>query len=47
MVPISSCELYQKGIAGSQAKIIDDCGHMPEMEKPEEFAKAVLDFLGS
>jgi pimeloyl-ACP methyl ester carboxylesterase len=47
VVPISSCELYQKGIAGSQAKIIEDCGHMPEMEKPEEFAKAVVDFLAS
>ena len=46
LVPISSCELYQQGIPGAQATVIEDCGHMPEMEKPEEFANAVLDFLG-
>lgn len=46
IVPISSCERYQECIPGAQAAVIEDCGHMPEMEKPEEFAKVVLDFLG-
>jgi pimeloyl-ACP methyl ester carboxylesterase len=26
-------------------QVIDRCGHMPEMEKPNEFAQVVLDFL--
>jgi len=46
IVPISSCERYQECIPGARAAVIEDCGHMPEMEKPEEFAKVVLDFLG-
>ena len=45
IVPISSCELYQQGIPNAQVAVIEDCGHMPEMEKPEEFAKAVIEFL--
>ena len=47
IVPISSCELYQQGIANAQVSVFEDCGHMPEMEKPEEFVNAVLDFLKS
>lgn len=46
IVPISSCRRYQECIPGARASVIEDCGHMPEMEKPEEFAKVVLDFLG-
>jgi pimeloyl-ACP methyl ester carboxylesterase len=45
IVPINCCELYQRAIPGAIANIIDECGHMPEMEKPAEFVKAVLDFL--
>ena len=45
IVPLSSCELYREGIPGARAAVIEDCGHMPEMEKPEEFAEAVVEFL--
>lgn len=45
IVPANCCELYQRAIPGAVAKIIEQCGHMPEMEKPAEFVKAVLDFL--
>ena len=34
-------------INGSQFHVIPDCGHMPPMEKPEAFEKALLDFLRS
>lgn len=47
IVPMNSCELYKQGIPGAQVAVIEDCGHMPEMEKPEEFAKAVIEFLGT
>ena len=46
IVPISSCELYKQGIPGAQAAVLEDCGHMPEMEKPDEFTKTVLEFMG-
>ncbi len=45
IIPVDVCQLYQRAIKGAKAKILDRCGHMPEMEKPEEFAKVVLDFL--
>lgn len=47
IVPMNSCELYKQGIPGAQVAVIEDCGHMPEMEKPEEFARAVIEFLGT
>jgi pimeloyl-ACP methyl ester carboxylesterase len=25
--------------------VLDRCGHLPDMEQPEAFAQAVLDFL--
>ncbi len=45
IIPVNVCQAYQKAIKGAKALILDHCGHMPEMEKPEEFTKAVLDFL--
>ncbi len=45
VAPLNCCELYQKAIPGAQAKVIEACGHMPEMEKTSEFVKIVTDFL--
>ena len=42
---MSSCELYREGIPDARVAVVEDCGHMPEMEKPEEFAEAVVEFL--
>ena len=46
IIPVSTCQLYQSAIKGAKTKILDNCGHMPEMEKPSEFTKTVLDFFG-
>ena len=32
-------------INGSELVVIDNCGHSPQVEKPQEFIKAALDFL--
>lgn len=40
-------ELLHKGIKNSQKKVIMNAGHMSNMEKPEEFNKAVGSFVRS
>lgn len=45
IVPLSACYLYQRSIKGSTVKVLDECGHMPEMGKPEEFVDTVLGFF--
>ena len=45
IVPLECGELYNKAIKGSDLVVIDNCGHSPQVEKPNEFIKAALDFL--
>jgi pimeloyl-ACP methyl ester carboxylesterase len=45
ITPIDSGEIYQRAIPRSRLVVIENCGHMPEMEKPTEFAKLVENFL--
>jgi pimeloyl-ACP methyl ester carboxylesterase len=45
LVPLSIGERYQKGIAGAKLVVLEQCGHTPQLEKPAEFNKALLDFL--
>jgi pimeloyl-ACP methyl ester carboxylesterase len=45
IIPLDACHRYVQAIPGATARILDGCGHMPEMEQPEAFAQAVLDFL--
>ena len=47
IIPVNACQLYQRAIKGAQTRVLDRCGHMPEMEKPEEFVRVVLDFLAA
>ena len=45
LVPLSDGERLHKDIAGSTLVVIDQCGHIPNLEKPGEFNGAVLKFL--
>ncbi len=45
LVPLECGELYRQAIPESDLVIIDNCGHAPQVEKPEEFVKAALEFL--
>ncbi len=45
IVPLDAARQYAQGIAGSELVTIKDCGHMPELEQPEQFAAAVREFL--
>src|SRR5260370_36148228 len=39
-------EFIHRGIRDSHLEIIDDSGHLMNLEQPEIFNRAVLDFLG-
>ncbi len=45
IIPLSVGQRYARAIPGATAKVLDRCGHMPEMEQPEAFVQAVLDFV--
>jgi len=45
LVPLAEGERFNKDIAGSKMFVIDQCGHVPNIEKPGEFNAAVLKFL--
>jgi pimeloyl-ACP methyl ester carboxylesterase len=46
LIPLSFGERFHQEIANSQFQIIDNCGHMPQLECPTEFSAAVLQFFG-
>ena len=39
-------EKYRKGGGAYRETVIEDCGHTPHVEKPEEFRRALFEFLG-
>ena len=45
LIPLNFGERFHQEIANSRFRIIDNCGHMPQVERPDEFANAVLQFL--
>jgi pimeloyl-ACP methyl ester carboxylesterase len=45
LIPLEDGERFKKGIANSQIFVINNCGHVPMVEKSEAFSKAVLEFL--
>jgi pimeloyl-ACP methyl ester carboxylesterase len=47
LLPIGAGERYAAGIAGAKLVSFEKCGHVPPVEKTEEFLAAVVPFLGS
>ncbi len=47
LIPVADAETFNKGIAGSQKVIFDNCGHVPQFEKALDFNKEVLKFLST
>ncbi len=45
LVPVECGQLFQQAIPGSDLVVIDHCGHLPQLEKPEEFLQAARSFL--
>ena len=46
LLPVADATTFNKGIAGSELAIFDNCGHVPQVEKALDFNKKVLEFLG-
>ena len=45
IVPLECGEMYQRALPNATLKVIDHCGHSPQIEKPQEFQKVVTEFL--
>jgi pimeloyl-ACP methyl ester carboxylesterase len=45
VLSVSSAQVLQKGIENSEVFILEDCGHMPMLEKPKETARHYLEFI--
>jgi pimeloyl-ACP methyl ester carboxylesterase len=46
VTPVKLSQEIHKLIPGSTLQIIDDCGHLPPIEKPEAMARILLNLLG-
>ncbi len=47
IIPLEYAEKFHKGISGSKLVVMDDTGHVPQMERPKEFARAVKRFVSA
>ena len=45
IIPLECGTLFEKAISNSSLKVIDNCGHSPAVERPQDFLDAVNDFL--
>jgi pimeloyl-ACP methyl ester carboxylesterase len=45
LIPLAHGERYRDSIRGATLKTIPRCGHLPVIERPEEFAREVTAFL--
>jgi pimeloyl-ACP methyl ester carboxylesterase len=43
----ATADMLASGISGARKAVIEGTAHVPNMEKPEEFSRLVLDFLES
>jgi abhydrolase domain-containing protein 6 len=45
IIHVSSVEKFEKGLRDSQTKIIENCGHVPHRERPQETIQVYREFL--
>jgi len=45
MIPVETARRLHELATGSSLQVIPECGHLPALEKPAEFARCVLEFL--
>jgi pimeloyl-ACP methyl ester carboxylesterase len=47
IVPIECGERYAKGLPDARLTVIERAGHLVDMERPAELARAVIDFAAA
>jgi 2-hydroxy-6-oxonona-2,4-dienedioate hydrolase len=47
LLGMDMAEKLRDGISGAKMVVIEQCGHIPQIEKPAEFNRALLEFLGN
>ncbi len=47
MFPKEHAQAFQQAIPGAKLAMIPQCGHVPQIEKPDEFVAALETFLGA
>ena len=47
IVPISAAQVYHQAIPGSRLEILDNCGHLPQVEKADDFIALAREFFKS
>lgn len=45
--PVAEAEAMHAAVRGSRLVVVEGAGHLPNLERPEEFNQALLGFLGS
>ena len=45
LIPVENARRIHELVPGSKLEIIPQCGHLPALERPEEFVRLVTDFL--
>jgi pimeloyl-ACP methyl ester carboxylesterase len=45
LIAVTQAEKFRDGIPGAKVVVLEQCGHLPQIEKADEFNRAVLDFL--
>jgi pimeloyl-ACP methyl ester carboxylesterase len=45
IVPVNCGEVYHHHVRGSRLVIMEQCGHSPQVEKPQDFLNIVTEFL--
>ncbi|MEZ4592277.1 MAG: alpha/beta hydrolase, partial [Chloroflexota bacterium] len=45
LIPVSEAEAMFKAIPNAELVIVPDAGHLPNLEQPDIFNDAVIDFL--
>jgi pimeloyl-ACP methyl ester carboxylesterase len=47
LVPLDHGEAYCNAISGARLKVIERCGHSPQLEQPAEMAEILQQFVGT
>jgi pimeloyl-ACP methyl ester carboxylesterase len=46
IIPVEHAQVAKNGIPNAELQIFDSCGHEPHFERPEEYNRFLLEFLG-